>query len=99
MAVDDPKTYKKIPREVEAIRIVDYYSMKKAITWVEEHGSTARIEGAYSNKDAKLYVTTTLGEVEIPRQYYLIKGDLGGFYSYPAEIFEQEYELVGVSHA
>lgn len=92
--IDDPAAYRKIPRQVQAIRIVDYVSMRKAITWVEENGGKAYIENAFELGNERLIVGTSLGEVEIPRQYYLIMGDLGGFYSYPADIFEKEYEIV-----
>ena len=85
--------YKKIPRTVEAMLIIDYTSMKKAVEWVENSGGHAEITNLKSLGKEKLFVETSLGLVEIPRQYFLIKGDLGGFYSYPFEIFSQEYEL------
>lgn len=92
--LDKPHPYRKIPKEVEAMRIVDYFSMKRAVDWVKSHGGYAHIINLSSQKEEKLLVETSLGLVEVPRQYFLIKGDLGGFYSYPAEIFEKEYELI-----
>lgn len=92
--IDNPRPYIKIPRTVEAMRIIDYTSMKKAKTWVLNNDGFAEITNLRDAGSEKLFVETSLGLVEVPRQYYLIKGDLGGFYSYPAEIFEQEYEDV-----
>jgi len=94
--LDAPKKYRKIPREVEAMRIIDYSSMKKAVAWVGEHGGFAKIINMGQNGGEKLIVETALGLVEVPRQYFLIKGDLGGFYSYPSDIFTQEYAALGV---
>lgn len=97
MAIDDPNKYRKIPREVEALRIIDYVSMRKAVAWVTANGGSARIEFSLEvGEPNRLFVETSLGEVEIPQNYYLIKGDLGGFYSYPSEIFIEEYEEVPV---
>lgn len=92
--IDDPKPYRKIPQPVEAMRIIDYVSMKKAKNWVLDSGGFAEISNAKESGQERLFVETSLGLVQIPRQYYLIKGDLGGFYSYPAEIFEKEYEAL-----
>lgn len=97
--IDDPKPYRKISRPVEAMRIIDYVSMKKAENWVVSSGGFAEVRNMLKSGEEKLFVETSLGLINIPKQYYLIKGDLGGFYSYPAEIFEQEYELVEVNHA
>lgn len=94
--MNNPIKYKKIPREVEALRIVDYVSMKKAVTWIKDSGGTAHIKNTYELGNEILVLTTWVGEIEIPRQYYVIKGDLGGFYSYPADIFEKEYEPISV---
>jgi hypothetical protein len=70
--------------------------MKNAEKWVIGHGGFARILHSKNFGGEKLIVETSQGLTEIPRQNFLIRGDLGGFYTYPAEIFEQEYELLGV---
>ena len=92
--MDKPKQYIKIPRNVEAMPIVDYVSMKSAKEWVNNNGGFAEITNMKERGKEKLVVETTLGLVEVPRMYYLIRGDLGGFYSYPFEIFEKEYTLL-----
>lgn len=92
--MDNPKIYIKIPRNVEALPIVDYMSMKSAKEWVNNSGGFAEITNMKERGKEKLVVETTLGLIEVPRMYYLIKGDLGGFYSYPFEIFEKEYQLI-----
>ena len=92
--MDNPKTYKKIPRNVEAMRIIDYVSMKAAKDWVNSHGGFAEITNMKEIGKERFIVDTSLGLIEVPRMYYLIKGDLGGFYSYPSEIFEKEYSPI-----
>lgn len=94
VSIDFPRRYRKIPKDVEAMLIVDYTSMKKAVGWVESNGGFAKITNMFTQGSEKLVVETSLGLVEVPRQYFLIKGDLGGFYSYPANIFNQEYTLM-----
>lgn len=89
-----PKKYRKIPKDVEAMLIIDYTSMRAAKDWVVANGGYAEVSNLKDLGKEKLFVDTSLGLTEIPRQYYLIKGDLGGFYSYPYEIFNEEYENI-----
>lgn len=88
----EPKTYRKKPVEIQAMRF-DYHDngLEALPEWID--GNTA--QHCYVTEDGdRLFIRTLEGDMEARDGDYIIKGVAGEFYPCKPEIFQQTYEEV-----